>query len=528
MTVQQQNILIYQGSLLTGFIPAPTGIADVSAWGARMQFRSAPANQNGALSLSLTTGGGGLVASGAGWTYTITPTQSASMTLLSGVQDFYGDPDGSPDNATVICEFGTWSMRPAVTVGTPAGPFTPLSLGGVGLWVRADLGVTLLSGKVSKWADQSGAGNDLTASGSNQPTFTALDAKISGPALTFAGGQKMNTAAITVPQPVTIFAIGYASSLAGNPGLFDDAVTRLIGYISSGAPNWAMDGGGLVSGGTPDTSLHAFCFVFNHTTSSIYVDSALAPVISGNAGNNQGTGGFIIGTQATGFWNGAFAEFAIINRALQQSEIAQLFAYAQQSRPAASFPSTLADDGNSITFGDFAFPRIQDCYAGLVASRFPGVNYVNNGVEGESTPQMDTNAAINTDPQYSALRPHNVVIANEVVNDYNTNGNSTALCISHMATYVANRHAVGWKVVVCTCLPNYIMSEVDRATINNAFLAGATGADAIADIGNTSTIMGNHANITNVAYYADQLHPTSLGHSLIEPVITAVVRPLMA
>lgn len=113
MTVPQAALQIFQGSLFTITIPAPTGAT--SGWGVRMQLRSAPVDENGVLSVTLTTGGGGIVWNGSGWTATITPTQSNAMTLLSGVWDAYGDPDGVPDNATVILEFGTWGMRPVVT-----------------------------------------------------------------------------------------------------------------------------------------------------------------------------------------------------------------------------------------------------------------------------------------------------------------------------------------------------------------------------------------------------------------------------
>lgn len=50
--------------------------------------------------------------------------------------------------------------------------FTPRSINGCVLWLRADLGVTLSDDKVTNWADQSGNGNDASqATPANQPTW---------------------------------------------------------------------------------------------------------------------------------------------------------------------------------------------------------------------------------------------------------------------------------------------------------------------------------------------------------------------
>jgi hypothetical protein len=50
---------------------------------------------------------------------------------------------------------------------------TPTQIAGLKLWLRADVGITVVTG-VSSWIDQSGNGNNFTqATGANQPTFTA-------------------------------------------------------------------------------------------------------------------------------------------------------------------------------------------------------------------------------------------------------------------------------------------------------------------------------------------------------------------
>ncbi len=74
----------------------------------------------------------------------------------------------------------TLGTGPAVKLGT--GPAvllenTPKSLGAI-FWLRSDLGVTLTSGKVSSWADQSGDGNDASQSTADyRPVVTSAHYK---------------------------------------------------------------------------------------------------------------------------------------------------------------------------------------------------------------------------------------------------------------------------------------------------------------------------------------------------------------
>jgi hypothetical protein len=84
MAVPTSALSIFQGSLFTLTLTAPSGVTDVMGWGVRMQLRSGPANQSGVLSLTLTTGGGGIVqASATTWTATITATQLRTATATS-------------------------------------------------------------------------------------------------------------------------------------------------------------------------------------------------------------------------------------------------------------------------------------------------------------------------------------------------------------------------------------------------------------------------------------------------------------
>ena len=407
------------------------------------------------------------------------------------------------------------------------GAFTPPSIPNCTLWTRADLGVKLNGSKVSTWLDQSGNGNNFTSPTANQPTFLPADTNIgNGSSMVYAGGQKMNTAALTIAQPNTIIVVGRVTTLSGNPGIIDDATSRQLGYLAGGT-TYAMDAGATVSGGVTDTSRHVYAWVFNGASSKLYIDSTGAAILSGNAGAGSGTGGLIIGTQSTGFMAGEIAEVIVYSRALSTAELDKIFAYASGSRSGYVWtpPRSLTFDGNSIMLGSFATTG----FAALVAAKFGGANILNDAFGGYTTQQCDAQAAVlgATDSQYSSLRAKNVNVMLEGLNDYRNTPSTAAQVLTHLTTYVTNRHAVGWKVVMCTLLPSTGLLEVDRATINASILSASTGADGTADIGNTSTLMGNIAQSTNPTYYVDQTHPTTYGHTLLEPIVTAAVTPWM-
>lgn len=85
--------------------------------------------------------------------------------------------------------------------------WTPLDLSPL-LWVRADLGVTLVDDRVAAWADQSGNGHDLVQT--TAPLRPALVAASRGDvgfaAIDTAGGTYLETT-ITLPRELAIVAV---------------------------------------------------------------------------------------------------------------------------------------------------------------------------------------------------------------------------------------------------------------------------------------------------------------------------------
>lgn len=65
----------------------------------------------------------------------------------------------------------------------------PGGVGNVTMWWRANAGVTSASGLISQWADQSGNGNNLNASGAARPTITTSPAMNSQSVVRYSGAQ---------------------------------------------------------------------------------------------------------------------------------------------------------------------------------------------------------------------------------------------------------------------------------------------------------------------------------------------------
>ena len=91
--------------------------------------------------------------------------------LIPFIRSTFSEPFGTP--------FG-----PPFGEGAGGGGFTPKDLPDLGLWLRSDLGVVLIFGRVSTWHDQSGNARDATQTNpSNQPPFVHTSTINSLPAL---------------------------------------------------------------------------------------------------------------------------------------------------------------------------------------------------------------------------------------------------------------------------------------------------------------------------------------------------------
>lgn len=104
---------------------------------------------------------------------------------------------------------------------------------------------------------------------------------------------------------------------------------------------------------------------------------------------------------------------------------------------------------------------------------------------------------------------------------------------AELATYCDNRRAAGWQMVVCTVLPSNAWDssiggpafESIRQALN-AILRTWPGVhcSAVADFAQTAVGLPGAQN--NLTYYLDGLHPTPAAHTILEPVMRAIVNSL--
>ena len=230
-----------------------------------------------------------------------------------------------------------------------AAPFTPASLSGLILWLRADLGITLAGAKVSAWADQSGNGNDFTqAVDARRPTFTASDANFNNQAV-------VTGAATAWLSSVGAMGGGYAQTTVCT--VFRDT-TSSVSILYEAGPTYLTAGGhmmDLTGGGNCDVYTYGVTgangrraaaasntryhktVVFNHAAAATQVpivysagvaESTTNIVNTGTNGNSSSLTWNLMGRSGGGAsFEGAAAEFIAYNRALTAAEALQLYTY---------------------------------------------------------------------------------------------------------------------------------------------------------------------------------------------------------
>jgi hypothetical protein len=223
-----------------------------------------------------------------------------------------------------------------------SGGNTPTTIPNLGLWLKADAGVTLVSGAVDAWADQSGNGRNFSAPApTNRPAYSGT---LNGlPVLTFDGSTDYlqgNAASLNIAQNsagLTIIAVvKNATAVASrfvsiSTGALANAARVTMGRTVT---QWELagrrlDGDSLqaLSGGTANTNpvIQSAMFRYSAGTAGVFVNSASqVDSVFQTAGNTSNTASlrFVIGSAidfAT-FLNGDIAEVIIYQRAISVEE----------------------------------------------------------------------------------------------------------------------------------------------------------------------------------------------------------------
>lgn len=190
-------------------------------------------------------------------------------------------------------------------------------------------------------------------------------------------------------------------------------------------------------------------------------------------------------------------------------------------------------DGDSRTLNADPTDQNSQTYPARVLRTMGRFVVKNFGVGFATLADMEADAAAQIDvflPTYAGV--NRVVVCFGGINDFHF-GASQATTYARLQTYCQNRKNAGWTVIVCTelpCVASYVGVgyEAARQSLNtdirNNF--GSFGVDAIADIGNDTTIgqAGQNTNSTN--YQADQIHLKNPGIQIIADTVISALASL--
>ena len=219
--------------------------------------------------------------------------------------------------------------------------WSPASIAGKVLWLRGDLGITNVGGHVTVWADQSGAGNDMAAPGTqaNQPIPATWTAGKSAPACYYDGNDTMNTAGLIIGSaagaPYTIFVACSFDDLAAHCVLSTSSTggTRVSQSVSgtSKLEDWKV-GAVFSTDGASVTTPQNLVFVEqvgSSPNSILWRNGTLTATSAASTSTFAPGGAACLGAAVSGTYHlGYIAEVVITNTRATAGEIAAWNAYS--------------------------------------------------------------------------------------------------------------------------------------------------------------------------------------------------------
>lgn len=200
---------------------------------------------------------------------------------------------------------------------------------GCQLLVFSDTGVTTSGGHVTKWADQSGNGNDAVPLGAGPTLLTSDSAYNGAPSLVFTSANNGMISTFNVSQPDTVYIVGETAVQAGSNALLEGggAGRQILTRFTTGT---IVSYAGTVLDSLKDTHTPTiFAATFNGSSSSIYL-SSLTAAVTGSTGsgalNSPCLGGIAGVSDALNGKIVAAAIFSNIPNATTHARIMTLFA----------------------------------------------------------------------------------------------------------------------------------------------------------------------------------------------------------
>ncbi len=249
-----------------------------------------------------------------------------------------GGPACNPCSNGAHCSVDADCVSTHCTSGI-CGNFSIGSIPGLLLWLDANKGITLSSGFVTAWADQSGAGdpgrNAQQPTPSNLPGYNAADPSYNGQAtLSMLSNQWMVTGAwSTAPaQPLTVVVVGEQQAGGTHQQFLTDSISaasEMALYVPGGGGSIDLYAGAVTgASGQPTNSPGIFLAEYNGASSAVYHNNPTTPLATGNAGTNGITGltiGAGAGAPITTTSLGKFATVLVVQGLLSPGTKAQLF-----------------------------------------------------------------------------------------------------------------------------------------------------------------------------------------------------------
>jgi hypothetical protein len=256
----------------------------------------------------------------------------AAMTLadLTGPAPGHPSPDG-------MIHYFNWAKA------TPALEYSfQVLLDGALAWFRADQGVTLTAGNVSKLASFGRSGNAarnaLGALGTRPAAPAPSPPLLSQEAITFANATAQvlttGTWSTALPFPCTIYLVGFALSAVGLKWFFDSLAAdlpanRFTLYSNAGVPTLRVGITDIVGAGSVVTTTpHVYCCVLN-VTAAMYIDDMTTPNATGGPFPATHPTGLNIGDDVSGGPDAGttIAELLVYNSAHTAAQRATVGAY---------------------------------------------------------------------------------------------------------------------------------------------------------------------------------------------------------
>lgn len=415
-------------------------------------------------------------------------------------------------------------------VASGAGSFNPLAYGITWhslMWAEdpAWTPPANLAG-VSSWADNQGSHTATQATSTKRPFYVNRCANFAGRPAVYFPGLLTSSTFTDLAQTYTVLYVGMIlNSVTTNSPIASDAKTTsrvLIYQDGTNSRKTTGFAGANIAGSTYFYEPKVYRLKAAGASSALAVGSST--VASGSAGTNT-LGQIALGNRAD--WDGSAGSGVVT---LGNYGPCYLFGIVASDVTAApNWSSFLTDlqsylgigatrnlvvcDGDSRVLGlgasaarNVPWPAQVDNQLNTVAA------VINLGVGSQTVADMNTDAATQVDPLYSAGYAKKVVVCAGGIND--CIGTAAATIQTRLSTYVSARQATGFQVVICTMPPAATITganETTRQTVNSWITGGSSGADVVVDLAADSRL----SNTGDTTYFAsDGVHFTTTGYGV--------------